>query len=97
VRIHNVKSQTLTNATGAPVPDNTNILTARHRGPALLQDIWLIQKLAHFDREVVSERRIHAKGWERMELSPTTHDITSTPKRQQCASHEVLERACCEL
>src|ERR1700731_1165753 len=51
-----------TNATGAPVPDNTNILTAGRRGPALLQDIWLIEKLAHFDREVIPERRMHAKG-----------------------------------
>ena len=41
-----------TNATGAPVADNTNIMTAGRRGPALLQDIWLIEKMAHFDREV---------------------------------------------
>src|ERR1700685_4278962 len=52
-----------TNATGAPVSDNTNILTAGRRGPALLQDIWLIEKLAQFDREVIPERRMHAKGW----------------------------------
>ena len=47
------KSEHFTNATGAPVPDNTNILTAGRRGPALLQDIWLIEKLAHFDREAI--------------------------------------------
>ena len=52
-----------TSATGAPVADNTNIMTAGRRGPALLQDIWLIEKLAHFDREVIPERRMHAKGW----------------------------------
>jgi catalase len=52
-----------TNATGAPVADNTNIMTAGPRGPALLQDIWLIEKIAHFDREVIPERRMHAKGW----------------------------------
>ena len=52
-----------TNAAGAPVADNTNIMTAGRRGPALLQDIWLIEKLAHFDREVIPERRMHAKGW----------------------------------
>jgi catalase len=46
-----------TNATGEPVADNTNIITAGRRGPALLQDIWLIEKLAHFDREVIPERR----------------------------------------
>jgi len=37
-----------TNATGAPVADNINIMTAGPRGPALLQDIWLIEKMAHF-------------------------------------------------
>jgi catalase len=42
-----------TNAAGAPVADNTNILTAGPRGPALLQDVWLMEKLAHFDREVM--------------------------------------------
>jgi catalase len=52
----------MTHATGAPVVDNTNIMTAGPRGPALLQDIWLIEKLAHFDREVIPERRMHAKG-----------------------------------
>ena len=47
----------MTHATGAPVADNLNIQTAGPRGPALLQDIWLIEKLAHFDREVIPERR----------------------------------------
>ena len=46
-------SRIFTSATGAPVPDNTNIMTAGPRGPALLQDIWLIEKLAQFDREVI--------------------------------------------
>src|SRR5437588_665788 len=50
-----------TNATGAPVADNTNIMTAGPRGPALLQDIWLMEKLAQFDREVIPERRMHAQ------------------------------------
>ncbi len=69
-----------TNATGAPVPDNTNILTAGRRGPALLQDIWLIEKLAHFDREVIPERRMHAKGWGAHGTFTTTHDITKYTK-----------------
>ena len=43
-------SKVFTNATGAPVADNTNIMTAGPRGPALLQDIWLMEKMAHFDR-----------------------------------------------
>jgi len=69
-------SKVFTNATGAPVPDNTNILTAGPRGPALLQDIWLIEKLAHFDREVIPERRMHAKGWGAYGTFTVTHDIT---------------------
>lgn len=74
------KPERFTNATGAPVPDNTNILTAGRRGPALLQDIWLIEKLAHFDREVIPERRMHAKGWGAYGTFTTTHDITSYTK-----------------
>jgi len=75
------KPERFTKATGAPVPDNTNILTAGRRGPALLQDIWLLEKLAHFDREVIPERRMHAKGWERMELSRRHTTLRSTPKQ----------------
>ncbi|WP_206240060.1 catalase [Novosphingobium terrae] len=69
-----------TNATGAPVADNTNILSAGPRGPALLQDIWLIEKLAHFDREVIPERRMHAKGWGAHGTFTVTHDITAYTK-----------------
>jgi catalase len=46
----------------APLADNTNIQTAGPRAPALLQDIWLLEKLANFDREVIPERRMHAKA-----------------------------------
>ncbi|AGI22837.1 hypothetical protein H681_04785 [Pseudomonas sp. ATCC 13867] len=66
---------TLTHATGAPVADNLNTMTAGPRGPALLQDIWLIEKLAHFDREVIPERRMHAKGWGAHGTFTVTQDI----------------------
>src|ERR1700685_3879277 len=69
-----------TNATGSPVPDNTNILTAGRRGPALLQDIWLIEKLAHFDREVIPERRMHAKGAGAHGTFTVTHDTSRYTK-----------------
>ncbi len=49
-------------ATGVAVVDNFNIQTAGPRGPALLQDVWLIEKLAHFDREVIPERRMTPKA-----------------------------------
>src|SRR5208283_6191393 len=74
------QAERFTNATGSPVADNTNILTAGRRGPALLQDIWLIEKLAHFDREVIPERRMHAKGWGAHGTFTTTHDITKYTK-----------------
>jgi len=70
----------LTHATGAPVTDNLNIQTAGPRGPALLQDIWLIEKLAHFDREVIPERRMHAKGAGAHGTFTVTHDISGYTK-----------------
>src|SRR6267142_1563199 len=71
-----VTEKRFTNATGAPVADNTNIMTVGPRGPALLQDIWLMEKMAHFDREVIPERRMHAKGWGAYGTFRVTHDIT---------------------
>jgi catalase len=70
----------MTHATGTPVTDNLNIMTAGPRGPALLQDIWLIEKLAHFDREVIPERRMHAKGWGAHGTFTVTHDISRYTK-----------------
>lgn len=70
----------LTHANGAPVVDNLNIQTAGTRGPALLQDIWLIEKLAHFDREVIPERRMHAKGSGAYGTFTVTSDITRFSK-----------------
>jgi catalase len=58
----------------------TNILPAGLRGRALLQDTWLIEKLAHFDREVIPERRMHAKGWGAYGTFTTIHDITKYTK-----------------
>ena len=52
----------LTMNNGAPVADNQNSLTAGPRGPLLAQDLWLNEKLADFVREVIPERRMHAKG-----------------------------------
>jgi catalase len=56
------KNGKLTSNNGAPVVDNQNVMTAGPRGPQLLQDVWFLEKLAHFDREVIPERRMHAKG-----------------------------------
>ncbi|WP_170324301.1 catalase [Budvicia diplopodorum] len=66
----------LTTTAGAPVVDNNNVITAGPRGPMLLQDIWFLEKLAHFDREVIPERRMHAKGSGAYGTFTVTHDIT---------------------
>ena len=70
----------LTKVFGAPVDDNQNIKTAGKRGPALLEDVWLIEKMAHFDREVIPERRMHAKGAGAFGAFTVTHDITKYTK-----------------
>jgi len=56
------QGKTLTTAGGAPVADNQNSRSAGPRGPLLLDDFHLVEKLAHFNREVIPERRVHAKG-----------------------------------
>lgn len=52
----------ITTSNGNPVHDNQHSLTAGPNGPVLLQDFALIDKLAHFDRERIPERVVHAKG-----------------------------------
>ncbi len=74
------KKKKLTTVSGMPVVDNQNVLTAGKRGPILLQDIWLVEKLAHFDREVIPERRMHAKGSGAFGTFTVTHDITKYTK-----------------
>lgn len=70
----------LTSKNGAPVSDATNSLTAGNRGPMMLQDAWFIEKLAHFDREVIPERRMHAKGSGAFGKFTVTKDITHYTK-----------------
>jgi len=74
------KKKKLTTVAGAPVPDNQNAITAGPRGPMLLQDVWFLEKLAHFDREVIPERRMHAKGSGAFGTFTVTHDITRFTK-----------------
>ncbi len=70
----------LTRTTGAPVSDNQNVQTAGPRGPMLMQDFWFLEKMAHFDREVIPERRMHAKGSGAFGTFKVTHDITKYTK-----------------
>ncbi|GGK09288.1 catalase [Luteimonas terricola] len=66
----------LTTDFGAPVPDNQNSLTAGPRGPLLAQDVWLHEKLGNFVREVIPERRMHAKGSGAFGTFTVTNDVT---------------------
>ncbi|MET1078999.1 MAG: catalase [Pseudomonas sp.] len=66
----------LTTASGIPVADNQNSRTAGPRGPLLLEDFHLIEKLAHFNREVIPERRVHAKGSGAHGTFTVTRDIS---------------------
>ncbi len=70
----------LTTATGMPVADNENSKTAGPRGPLLSEDFWLNEKLAQFNREVIPERRMHAKGSGAHGTFTVTNDITKYTK-----------------
>lgn len=66
----------LTNSVGKPIGDNQNSLTYGSRAATLLQDTWLLEKLAHFDRERIPERVVHAKGSAAFGTLTITQDIT---------------------
>jgi len=70
----------LTTASGIPVTDNQNSITAGPRGPVLLQDFHLIEKLQHFNRERIPERVVHAKGSGAYGTFTVTHDISRYTK-----------------
>jgi catalase len=70
----------LTTSSGAPVEDNQNSITAGPRGPLLLQDYWLLEKLATFNRERIPERIVHAKGSAAHGTLTITNDITKYSK-----------------
>jgi catalase len=70
----------LTTSWGAPVGDNQNSMTAGSRGPTLIQDVHLLEKLAHFNRERVPERVVHAKGAGAHGYFEVTNDLTTYTK-----------------
>ncbi|MBZ0271912.1 catalase [bacterium] len=74
------KPPTQTTSAGNPIADNQNTQTAGPRGPVLLQDVHLIEKLAHQNRERIPERVVHAKGWGAHGTLTVTHDITKYTK-----------------
>jgi catalase len=76
----NPKAITLTTAAGNPVADNQNSLTAGPRGPVLLGDFHLLEKMAHFNRERIPERVVHAKGSGAYGTFTVTKDISRYTK-----------------
>jgi len=70
----------LTTSWGAPVGDNQNSITAGSRGPTLIQDVHLLEKLAHFNRERVPERVVHAKGAGAHGYFEVTNDLSAYTK-----------------
>ncbi|GMA62506.1 catalase [Alicyclobacillus fastidiosus] len=70
----------LTTQSGAPVLDNQNSKTAGARGPVLLEDVHLVEKLAHFNRERVPERVVHAKGAGAYGYFEVTHPVAQYTK-----------------
>ncbi|WP_404468230.1 catalase KatA [Sutcliffiella horikoshii] len=70
----------LTTSWGAPVGDNQNSMTAGSRGPTLIQDVHLLEKLAHFNRERVPERVVHAKGAGAHGYFEVTNDVKKYTK-----------------
>ena len=74
------KEKKLTTLAGIPVPDNQNSMTAGPRGPLLAQDFHLFEKLAHFNRERIPERVVHAKGAGAFGTFTVTNDITTYTK-----------------
>jgi catalase len=75
-----MKEKRLTTNAGIPVSDNQNSLTAGERGPTLMQDHVLFEKLAHFNRERIPERVVHAKAAGAHGTFTVTQDITQYTK-----------------
>ncbi|XP_069596059.1 catalase-like isoform X2 [Ranitomeya imitator] len=73
-------SSVLTTGAGIPTGDKLNILTAGPLGPLLVQDSVFIDEMAHFDRERIPERVVHAKGAGAFGYFKVTHDITQYTK-----------------
>ena len=74
------EKKTMTTGFGAPIGNDLNTVTAGPRGPALMQDVHLLEKMAHFDRERIPERVVHAKGAGAYGFFEVTADVTRYTK-----------------
>ena len=74
------QNETMTTNSGAIVGDNRNVQTAGPTGPMLMQNVWYMEKLGHFNRERIPERVVHAKGSGAFGTFTVTNDITQYTK-----------------
>jgi catalase len=74
------ETRKLTTASGRPFTEFENTQTVGPRGPVLLQDYFLHEDMAHFNRERIPERVVHAKGSGAFGTFTVTHDITKYTK-----------------
>lgn len=81
----------MTTTTGAPIGDNQNSLTAGPRGPLLVQDWQLMEKHAHFNRERLPERVVHAKGSGAYGTLTITKDLSAYTKADALQIGKVSE------
>lgn len=79
-KAHQNEKEVLTTSAGKPIGDKTNVLTVGPRGPMLIQDFVFMDEMAHFDRERIPERVVHAKGAGAFGYFQVTHDITQYTK-----------------
>jgi len=75
-----MKKKKLTTASGRPYSEFENSMTVGNRGPVLLQDYFLHEDMAHFNRERIPERVVHAKGTGAFGIFTVTHDISQYTK-----------------
>ena len=81
----------LTNEVGAPVVANNHSITFGARGSVAVQDVWLMEKMAHFNREVIPKRRMPTKGWGAYGTLTVTHDISQYTKAKELQIGTVTE------
>jgi catalase len=77
----------MTTDAGRPVGDNQNSLTVGPRGPVVYEDFLLFEKMAHFNRERIPERVVHAKG-----SGAHGHLVCTNPDMQKWTSAKLFEK-----
>lgn len=86
-------TKNLTTLAGNPVPDTMHTMTVGTRGPALMEDFHLQEKIANFDRERIPERVVHARGATAKGTFTCTRDMSEVTVAKLFHKDEVTELA----